>query len=1008
MSSSSSSATTSAASSAASNLTRPRIAVAVFSTVTAATLAYYYFYSGYFDPTRPESLPPGSGLHRRNAVRRSRREPGREESEESESHGDENANDNANENTNDNADENADVNPATVGLGFNENPLNPGGIPTYGESYEPPEPRQRTGENIVTLLFRVSEDNARRNAYVHRGCLCNGCGMVPIRGIRYRCANCADFDLCEVCESQGLHNKTHIFYKVRVPAPPFGPRLVQAPWYPGDPDNAIRNLPRYLLTKWSQETGFERVELDAFWEQWTFMASTEWRDDPNNLGLAMDRKTFERCLVPSGGYRHASPNLIHDRMFAFYDTNHDDLIGFEEFLHGVSYRKRKDKLKRTFEGYDIDGDGFVSRRDFLRMFRAYYVLYKQMHRDTLQGLDDHMMTTSEAQQLINSRQPLSSLFGREGGVPQADHNRPMEGKVFQSDGEVRLTDDRGVVNEDRPDTASRDEILTGLFTRNTNHSFFTESFGTRSPNGDTRYWHGIINPPQNMVDLSSLLTGDYTQIEDILDSIRIQETESPPDDDDTESSTSSSSSTEEEEDGEERRRSPLAEQESGGARNDSSADQIDPELLGIIPDAASFTNTLPTESRLRAQRQALASNIPRSGLEKRRRVHARRQLHERWKRRQFYLDEEEGAMPPQGWQDHQDVLSNLDHVPEPSKSAQPVLSPRSRSSSKVRFAEDTDDFDVRSNPSTSSRSVPERWGGMEIPDAERDAGKEVLYQVMQQAFNELLDELFKKKEDLAIRAAETKEERAKHRDLLAEIELGDEDDRSDGKTPERSQSPSPEARPRPSPPIAEQNLDELLSTSGYAVASTDVENRPTEEEPAVNSEKEPTLPTPEQETEPAMARAEEPTESGKENNDPSLNGTEPRRLDSRDPTMPQFRPNTASEAMQNGEDNHSTPPQRVASPATLTNSTSDAAGGSTKPKAPESKIVEPDAEDHPSHSTLVTWKRLELAEQEARERGGWGRLDYEEFESIYREHEFQESSRNRLDYLGSWIDFCIP
>jgi hypothetical protein len=66
---------------------------------------------------------------------------------------------------------------------------------------------ERNGQNIVQLLFRVSEDATRRNAYVHRGCGCNGCSVVPIRGIRYRCANCADFDLCESCEAQGLHTQ---------------------------------------------------------------------------------------------------------------------------------------------------------------------------------------------------------------------------------------------------------------------------------------------------------------------------------------------------------------------------------------------------------------------------------------------------------------------------------------------------------------------------------------------------------------------------------------------------------------------------------------------------------------------------------------------------------------------------------------------------------------------------------------------------------------------------------
>ncbi|KAI1500199.1 EF-hand [Biscogniauxia marginata] len=964
MASTSTSSAASAAVSAASSLARPRVAIALVSAVAAASLGYFYYRQHAY--LHQDAAPPGSGLHRRNALRRPRRSSHRHDSSsESESHGDENVDTNALVPIRESLAQADDQNPDEW---YND----------VGQA-----PRQRTGENIVTLLFRVSEDNARRNAYVHRGCQCNGCGMVPIRGIRYRCANCADFDLCEVCESQGLHNKTHVFYKVKVPAPPFGPRHVQPAWYPGDPDNSIRNLPRYLLTKWSHETGFERVELDAFWEQWTFMANTEWRDDPNGLCLAMDHKTFERCLVPSGGYRHAASNLIHDRMFAFYDTNHDDLIGFEEFLHGVSYRKRKDKLRRTFDGYDIDGDGFVNRRDFLRMFRAYYVLYKQMHRDILEGLDDHMMTTTEAQQLINSRQPLSSLFGREGRVPPADHDRPMEGKVFRSNGDVDISDGKGVVSEDKPDTSSREEILSGLFTRNSNQSFFTESFGSSSrrpfsPNGDTRYLSGVINPPRNTVDLASLLSGNYTQLEDILDSIH-HEDHSLFVADDAESESSEDDEDQSTRDG----------QDANGIEEDqntdlSTNDAGESAMRQAIPDAQRFTNTLPTESQLRTQHQSVVANSHRLGLDKRKRVVARKQLHERWKRRQFYLDEEEGALPPQGWDESQDVLVNLNGIAESSKSAQPLLSPRSRSSSKVRFAEATDDFETRSNHSTSSRSVPERWGGMEIPDAERDAGKEILYQVTQQAFNELLDEIFKKKEDLAVRAAETKEQRQKYRELLQTVELDDEDGKSTRESPHESQDQtSQEARP-----IPHQSLEELLSSSGYAISPSGEDDQMPKLEPVSGSIED--------------SERERTEESVPPTSD--ITSAETDRY--RDPTMPQFRPNSLSPAIVAGGNPEG---RRASSAVELPNPISpNGVRGQGGAQDTESKIIDPHSPNHIPHSTLITWKRLDLAEQEARDRGGWGRLSYEEFEEIYREHEFQDSSRNRLDYLGSWIDFCIP
>ncbi|ORY70356.1 uncharacterized protein BCR38DRAFT_332440 [Pseudomassariella vexata] len=941
-------------SAAVSTLTRPQVAVSIFTAaITAVSLGCFYYY--YYFPNQKaddENEPlPGPGLHRSNAVRRHRPNAQQPDSD-SDEHGDENVDTTARIPLEEG------VNTATAARNLT------GLLATDGQNDddwyndERHVPRfQRTGENIVTLLFRVSEDNARRNAYVHRGCQCNGCGMVPIRGIRYRCANCADFDLCEVCEAQGLHNKTHVFYKVRVPAPPFGPRHVQPAWYPGDPDSQIRSLPRSLLSKWSHETGFERVELDAFWEQWTFMANTEWRDDPDGLCLAMDRKTFERCLIPSGGYRYTSPNLIHDRMFAFYDTNKDDLISFQEFLHGVSYRKRKDKLKRTFDGYDIDGDGFVNRRDFLRMFRAYYVLYKQMHRDILEGLDDHMMTTTEAQQLVTSRAPLSSLFGREGSVPAGDHSRPIEGKIFHSNGEVDIRDGKdGAVNEDKPDTSARDEILTGLFARTGSRSLFTESFGassrrTRSPNGDSsQYLAGIINPPQNTVDLASLINGDYSQLDDILASIR---SEAPhPDVDESGSSDSSD---------EENHTTPGVRD----AHNSSAAEAG----MNITDESAN--------ARLK-------------------RIQARRQLHERWKRRQFYLDEEEGAQPPQGWDEDEDVLVNLNGIAESSKFPRPVFSARSRSSSKVRFAEDTDDFDIRSNPSTSSRSVPERWGGMEIPDAERDAGKEILYQVTQQAFNELLDDIFKKQEDLAIQCAETKEDRDKYRHLFEHIET----EPYSRTPPERPERP---AYPSSSHPTGERSLDELLSMTGYTVSSPPEDD---DELPNLDPQDRPGETSDQQDNGSKYEKENKVVEPVTRTRDPEV-------PENYDPTMPQFRPNSSQALAKDSTTSHQATTscnKPSDSESTKSNDTNDmkASQGLRIEEKPRDKDDEAEPLGHIPHSTLVTWKRLDLAEEEAKKRDGWGKLSYNEFEAIYKKHEFADSSRNRLDYLGSWIDFCIP
>lgn len=1028
----------------ASTLTRHRITI--FGVLSLATIAAGYLcYDRYYSSPVSTTPAPGERLHRSNAVRHRRRSAAdirnrnRRTSIASsaslggESHaGDENAQNNDNNNT---------VRPLpdgeTVADAAEEEVLD-------DNWYNDPAlyPQARAGQNIVNLLFRVSQDNAQRNAYVHRGCSCNACGILPIRGIRYRCANCADFDLCETCESQGLHTKTHIFYKIRIPAPRLGPRHLHPVWYPGDPDNCIRTLPKQLITKLSKETGYERPELEAFWEQWTFTANTEWREDPDELCLAMDRKTFERYLVPSGGDKYTASNLLYDRMFAFYDTNNDDLIGFTEFLHGLAFRKRKDRLRKVFDGYDVDRDGYVNRRDFLRLFKAYYVLFKQMNRDVLEGLDEQVMGSTEAQQLITGRQPLSSLFGREGGIPPGDPDRPLEGKVTNnSTGDVLISDGRNdAVKEDKTDTADRGTVLNSLFSK---EARFSESLFTPtmehplSHNGDdhdTRYFTGLLNPPVRVDELAAFLVGETRDGDDMFVITNEEDEESETSDDADENQTHDTTN-----------------HENGvGLTSENTAEN---QPGDHVPPSQWPTN----ESEMH-QIMGTYHRGSRVAKSKRIKVNARRKLIERWKRRQFYIDEEEGATPPPGWEQEEDVLAKLEPPGESSKSAQqnpPLLSTRSRSSSKVRFAEDTDDYDVRSNPSTSSRSVPERWGGMEIPDAERDVGKEVFYQVMQQAFNELLDLLFKAKEDLAVQAAETKQQRDLYRPLFEAINPDEEAQRI---------SESPTMSPRWSmeepakKPIEEQTLPELLRASGYSVAGPiqlGDDNESSSEEAAASSSNGPGAADNEsdgkankQETESQMPVGEEaaPVETEKEHSQPPHSDEpNPETHMYQDPTMPQFRPNSLSssvgstqpkppsslaDTVSSWEDVRTTgldsdegsveakqhalletllnsKGKQVAQPSNSGDPSSSTAGTAVRDlvATPATKGGASAKDQTISRRTLVKWKRLDLAEEEAKKRGGWGKLTYEEFEQIYK-HE--ESKGSRMDYLGTWIDFCIP
>ncbi|PUU74728.1 hypothetical protein B9Z19DRAFT_406666 [Tuber borchii] len=281
-----------------------------------------------------------------------------------------------------------------------------------------PEPKEN--QNLLNLLYLIAEEQSKRDSYVHRGVTCNACNCLPIRGIRYRCANCIDFDLCETCEALDSHPKTHLFYKVRIPAPFLGnPRQAQTPWYPGKTGLMSPGLPADVIRKFGSETGFEPPEVEALYEQFKCLAASEYVSDPLNLGGAISRQTFDKCFVPNTHVRPPPPNLIYDRMFAFYDTNDDGLIGFEEFVRGLSTLNHKnragERLRRVFNGYDLDGDGYVDRKDFLRIFRAFYALSKDLVKDMVASMEDDHLEANQASNVLVGSQPISAAFA--GNIP---------------------------------------------------------------------------------------------------------------------------------------------------------------------------------------------------------------------------------------------------------------------------------------------------------------------------------------------------------------------------------------------------------------------------------------------------------------------------------------------------------------------------------------------------------------------------------------------------------------
>jgi hypothetical protein len=736
-------------------------------------------------------------------------------------------------------------------------------------------------QDVMSLAYRVAEDDSRKMNYVHRGVMCNGCRVQPIQGIRYSCANCPDYDLCEDCEANQIHIKTHIFYKVRIPAPLLGYHRPTAPtWYPGKPHLLTEELrekfPNALKKHLAREYNMESDELHAHWEQFICLASCVWTDDPIRLGVAIDRDGFDKCFCPPTSLRSPPPNLIYDRLFAFYDTDADGKIGFKEFLDGLASLKdnsRHAKLWRTFIAYDLDQDGFVCRKDFLRVFRAYYSYSKEMAMASIAGFDENLndpyardMDRDEVRRKIEGGRPVSAIF--EGSIP-AGHS--SQSGVESGVGKSLLPD----------------------------------------ANGDLA-----------IIDKNGV----------------------------------------------------LEESDDAGNHND------------FISEAA------------------LASLDDRQNNETTR----RRALHDRWRKRKFYTDEEEGATVPPGYieedgsddeADHKNGVASPDSISDSRR-----RSLRSRSSSKVRFEDDVTDTDYETRSNTSSKSIPvgERWGGHQIRDIEKDVGKEVLYQAILQGFNTLLDPLFKEKEDLAIAADNTRALRQKRAEKSSELIQPERSSTLLGRSEEAMQNDSQKEGNGPANGSSETAAPRVPSSPDLCPSMPD--NLP---DPLPLSDNQRPTPFPRESMAPDVASAISDPDpmmlQNRPNSPPPLNGTVARNA----PTASSTTSRTTRSATL-----HTThPPTTKRNPAHLVWQEFDSP-------------LPPAAEQETSSETLALWAKHDEVDAEAKKRDGYGKLDFDEFSAKMVEEDSADEAAGqnkdkdeegepkwgtnaglgRLWFVGTWIE----
>jgi Ca2+-binding EF-hand superfamily protein len=320
--------------------------------------------------------------------------------------------------------------------------------------------RAGSGLNLKQLLYHIAETEARQHGFLHRGFRCDSCGTTPIRGTRWKCANCVDLDLCNDCHATCMHNRNHIFYEIRIPTYAMSNlHPVQEVSYPGRLDlSKVPTLPANICKDLVDASDFEKAEIEGLYDQFTCLASSPRPSDPLQFGI--DRHTFQQAIVPLSSNSPLRSNLIFDRMFMLFDTDRDGIISFEEFIMGVAFLRSKpggrSRWKKIFDAYDFDEDGFVSRSDFLRMFRALFTIQKGITQDLL-SLSEVENGLRDATSFASTGGVISSAFQQNPrSVPEP---RSPLNKSRNEFGDVRDQPGQAVVKEDSTLHINQEEIV---------------------------------------------------------------------------------------------------------------------------------------------------------------------------------------------------------------------------------------------------------------------------------------------------------------------------------------------------------------------------------------------------------------------------------------------------------------------------------------------------------------------------------------------------------------------
>jgi hypothetical protein len=71
-------------------------------------------------------------------------------------------------------------------------------------------PPSMLNQLVCSLIAQLTEERnaakAKLEPFYHQTISCNGCAIKPIKGLRFKCKVCPDYDLCENCHASKVHD----------------------------------------------------------------------------------------------------------------------------------------------------------------------------------------------------------------------------------------------------------------------------------------------------------------------------------------------------------------------------------------------------------------------------------------------------------------------------------------------------------------------------------------------------------------------------------------------------------------------------------------------------------------------------------------------------------------------------------------------------------------------------------------------------------------------------------